>query len=154
MATILATAAAVFGGRVAYQAYLRERARDHRSQADAVHAWLASTSEEGRGRTHLVILNAGEALIYEVRASVLINGNEDVAPAPDKTWTVIPPGTYVVKPDPRYRWSLPEQIDDTSGYRPYTRNEKYAVTAIDFIDARRVRWRRDESGRLVDLGAS
>lgn len=152
-ATVLATAAAVFAGILAYRAYLREQARDRQALATGVHAWVASDTAISDREPRLIVANLGSAPIYETR--VELTGNQPRSTAPRRgTWQVLPPGQYVVEPHRSYVWDLPTLFDDPHRYRPYTRSEEHLVKSLEFTDARGTRWRRDQSGQLTELHSS
>ena len=151
VATVLATAAAVFAGVIAYRAYRREKDRDRQSLAAGVHAWLArDTAEEGGGQ-RLIVTNHGSSPVYEARVELVINGQAANAPSRAGTWRVLPPGQYVIAPHDTYVWSLPDPVDDPHRYRPYTRSAQHLVHRLTFTDARGVRWQREGAGRLTEL---
>jgi len=145
----LATGAAA-AGVVAYRAYLREEVKDRQAHAAGMHAWLAWDTACDSDGQRLVLLNAGTALVYDVRVRIIINGIEQIAPSRDGTWRVLPPGTFIVQQDPTDKWGFPEPADSLHRYRPYTRSANHLVTGIEFADARGVRWRRDRTGRLAE----
>lgn len=81
IATLTATGAAIFAGRIAYGAYLREQAADRQLHAAGIHAWLASTQPDGSGPPSIVLMNAGDALVYDLSVQVVVNRSESVAPS-------------------------------------------------------------------------
>lgn len=151
LSTILATGAAGIAGYVAYRAYLREKSRDRQALASGIHAWMAQHTDSADRKPRIVLVNSTPSLIYQLRVELTQNGKVSTAPSKDGAWQVLPPGTFVVGPHNRYPWALPEPAIDLQQYRPYTLNEGYLVTAIEFSDARGVRWRRDGEGRLIEL---
>jgi len=148
VATVLATAAAVFAGVIAYRAYRREEDRDRQSLAAGVHAWLARDTADGDQR--LMVTNLGSAPIYEACVAFVVNGHDALAPRGAKTWQILPPGQYVVAHG-TWGWSLPDPVDDPRRYQPYTRSTKHLVQRMTFTDARGVRWQREGAGRLTEL---
>lgn len=150
--TLAATAAAFAAARVALSEFRHGRDREKRADASRVHAWLAYDPD---AESPVVVLqNLSPAPIYEVRVHLMLRGSEQILPSQDRQacWIVLPPGTYEVRPDPHYRWTLPEPIgEDADSYRPYTRSRDNLVIDLVFSDGHQVRWRRRADGTLLDL---
>lgn len=153
IATCVATIAASLAGVVAYRAYTREVLRESSADAAGFHAWFAwDTSADRRGQC-LVLVNVSNAPVYDVALRGVLNDVGVALPREGKTWQVIPPGSYVVRPDETYGWSLPDPVATTVGYRPYTRSAKHRVSGLEFRDAAGRLWVRNETGALRSLGS-
>lgn len=154
LSTILATGAAGIAGYVAYRAYEREKSRDRQDLASGIHAWLAWDKDCTTGGTRIVLVNSTPSLVYRVSVDLTMSGNASTAPSRNGVWQVLPPGTFVVEPHPTYMWSFPEPIVDLHRFCPYTRSDEHLVTALEFSDARGIRWRRDRAGGLREQSAT
>jgi len=146
IATLAAAAAAVFAGYVGYRAHLRDLETDRLRYTRGVHSWLAWDTTVEHGGTRLVIMNSGEAPIYDVMITVALDSREETAPHAGQTWLMLPPGHFVTQKD-GHGWTFPEPADPQQ-FRPYTRSAKFAVVAMEFTDAVGTRWRRGKSGTL------
>jgi hypothetical protein len=162
--SLLALAAAVFAGLVAYAVLAvelrRDRRSDHeraaqreddrRSQAAKVAAWFDRWTEAGnRLAVGAVISNASDLPVYDIRVSFCVA----VAEASGLTWRQgerysSPELMHIVAPG-RTRAEMPEEIfeaEAAEGNRP-----KWLV-AIEFTDSTGNRWLRDARGRLGPAG--
>lgn len=134
--------------------------RDER-EAARVSAWVSFvfSNLDGEDRSQwknvLVIRNASDAVIHNVRARAVMNGSDEV----EFSAKVCPPGeSYSEWIHPRKRphktraWALlsscSELVRSDHGMRPFTVAEKWTLVSMTFTDALGQRWEY-EAGRGV-----
>lgn len=134
--------------------------RDER-EAARVSAWVSFvfSNQDPEDRTHwnnvLVVRNASDAAIHNVRAKAVMNGSEEV----EFSAKVCPPGeSYSEWIHPKDRphkaraWALlsscSELVRSDHGMRPFTVAEKWTLVSMSFTDALGKRWEY-EAGRGV-----
>lgn len=92
-----------------------------------------------------VIANDSGLLIRDVAVDVALHGN----PQPQMDIVVLPTGRYFVKLLADNKWDYPAELKEFDRpVRPYTRTDRYRVTAVAFADTLGVRWSINASGAL------
>lgn len=127
---------------------IAEEVRDEMRWASDVHAWIARS--EKTGERCVVVTSSTSGVIYGNHVDLLLDGQQERAPR-RQCWNILPPGTYVIDPDAKYKWDLPRPIGGFRDYVPYTRSDKHIVTALTFTDPSGPRWTRAQTGQLLRL---
>lgn len=155
LAAIGALIAAVWAARTSGRLFRVETQRDVQNwrreeaeQASRIAAWCVIHLKPSSGLDRedgLLIHNSSDAPVFDVEIHSIYAPKQTDEPkeqAPLRL-TLLPPGDYVSTTHPKFHWTFPEESSNMTGaIRPVTKNDKWKVTSITFVDASGIQWVR------------
>ncbi|OIH92850.1 hypothetical protein BIU90_10185 [Curtobacterium sp. MCBA15_001] len=145
---LVTLAVAIWSLRVARRAERTARQDRNEREAARVSAWVAAVwsnaapDDLAQKSNVLVIRNASDAAIHDVRASAVMNGR-----ATEFRAAVCPPGESFATwnpPGSRHTWQFLAGCEQLArqdrGISPFTRSDRWRLETLQFTDALGARW--------------